>query len=244
MIKQKSIYLSILHQGEINTELVKVINMMIGEQSYKIHLNYSGIKPITNNRNTLVQKFLATDCDYLMMIDDDIVPPPNILRLVDFDKDIITPFMFTQQKGRLLPIFLKRNADGIYDMDDYINKVGLQEVDATGTGCIIIKREVLEKVKHPFENQYDQDGIKTSGNDYHFCEMAKELGFKIWVHLDYVASHYSTVDLRDLFYGEMAKYKTEKELHQIKDYLTLNNPQLLTKILFSIANTKNKENVL
>jgi hypothetical protein len=42
----------------------------------------------------------------------------------------------------------------------------------------------------------------------------------------------------------MAKYKTEKELHQIKDYLTLNNPQLLTKILFSIANTKNKENVL
>ena len=214
MIKQRNIYLAILNQGEIRTDLAQVINVLIQQDSYRIHLTYPVAKPITNNRNTIVQKFLATDCDYLMMIDSDIVPPMNILNLIDFQKDIVTPLMFVKQKGMLIPLFLKRNKDGIYDADDYLTKTGLQEVDAVGTGCIVIRREVIEKIKHPFENVYDEDGIKTLGNDYYFCQRAKKLGFKVWVHLDYVEGHHSIQDLREEFYE-----KIEKELFALKEIL-------------------------
>ncbi len=229
-IKQKTIYLAILNQGEIRTDLSQMINLFIQNDSYRLMLTYPAAKPIVNNRNTIVQKFLATDCDYLMMIDADIIPPPNALNLADFDKDIITPLMFVKQKGMLIPLFLKRNKDGIYDAADYLGKVGLQEVDATGTGCIVIKREVLEKMKHPFENKYDEDGIKILGNDFYFCQKAKKLGFKIYVHLDYVASHHSTQDLKDEFYDALQKYRLEKELFEIKEELK-KKPNLYNKIM-------------
>jgi|TARA_Y100000310_G_scaffold312222_1_gene359299 hypothetical protein len=218
-IRQKTIYVAILNQGDIRTDLAQVINVMIQNDSYRLQLTYPAAKPITNNRNTIVQKFLATDCDYLMMVDSDIVPPINILNLADFDKDIITPLMFVKQKGMLIPLFLKRNRDGMYDAADYLGKVGLQEVDATGTGCIIIKREVVEEMKHLFKNRYDEDGIKVLGNDFAFCQDAKKLGFRVWVHLDYVAGHHSTQDLKDEFYEQLGKYRIEREMHFLKEAL-------------------------
>ena len=232
-IKQKTIYLAILNQGEIRTDLSQVLNLLIQSDAYRLYLTYPVAKPITNNRNTIAQKFLAGDADFLMMIDSDIIPPPNILNLADFDKDIITPLMFVQQKGTLIPLFLKRNKDGMYDAADYLAKTGLQEVDATGTGCIIIKRKVLEQIKHPFENIYDEDGIKTLGQDFAFCQKTKKLGFKAWVHLDYVASHHSTQDLKDTFYDHLGRYKAEKELFELKKQLKT-RPNLYTKLMKEI----------
>jgi hypothetical protein len=231
-MKQKTIYVAILNQGEIRTDLVQVINMMIQNDSYRIRLSYPVGKPICNNRNTTVQKFLASkDCDYLMMIDSDICPPPNILSLIDFQKDIITPLMFVQQKGMNIPLFLHRNKDGIYDADDYLNKTGLQETDATGTGCIILSRKVLEDIKHPFRNEYDADGVKILGNDLSFCQRAKEKGYKVWVHLDYIASHYYVTDLKDQFYEALGKWRAEKELFVLKKHLEEKSPKLFEEIM-------------
>jgi glycosyltransferase involved in cell wall biosynthesis len=237
MIKQKNIFLAILNQGEISESLSKVINMMIQQDAYRIHLTYESAKPITNNRNTIVQKFLATkECDYLMMIDDDIILPPNVLKLIDFDKDIITPFMFTRQKGDIVPLFLTRNKDGIHDVGDHLNLTGLQECDATGTGCIIIKRAVLEhpEMKYPFKNEYDVDGVKTLGNDLGFCQRARKAGFSSWVHLDYVCSHVMLYDLKELFYLTLNKERLERELTTLKEYLEQNYPNILNKSLKAI----------
>ena len=142
--------------------------------------------------------------------------------------------MFTRQKGDLLPLFLKRDKDGIYSVDDHLNKSGLQECDATGTGCIIIKREVIEKVKKPFENIYDKDGIKTLGLDLSFCQKAKELGYRVWVHLDYVASHFYTYDLKDFFYLTINKERSENELKNIKEYLKEKHPRILEETMDAI----------
>jgi hypothetical protein len=233
-LRQKTIYLVILNQGEVNETFIKLIPTWTNQDSYRIQLATSSIKPISNNRNTIVQKFLATNCDFLMMIDDDVVPPPNTLQLADFDKDIITPLMFTRQKGELLPLFLLRKPDGIYDVGDYLNLTGLQECDATGTGCIIIKREVLEKIKYPFRNEYDSDGIKKFGLDLNFCERAKKEGFKVWVHLDYVASHFYTYDLKDLYYQQINYDRVRNDFENLKDYLKEKKKSLFDRAMDEI----------
>jgi len=237
MLKQRNIFLNILNQGEIHTELSKTIAIMTQQEGFRIGLNFPNGKPITNNRNTIVQKFLAQkEYEYLMMIDSDIVPPPNILKLVDFHKDIITPLMFCLQKGEVRPLTLKMAKDGIYDIPkEYLDKSGLIEVDATGTGCIIISRKVLETIKHPFENIYDKDGIKRWGNDLYFCRRAKEAGFKVWVHMDYEASHYTIMDLKELYHTFIASNKMCEDLIKLKEYFK-DNPKLLDKILNSPLN--------
>ena len=233
-LRQRNVQIAVLNQGVLNTDLVKIINTMIQQDSYRIGLSYPVGKPITNNRNTIVQKFLAQkQYDYLMMIDSDIIPPPNILRLLDFQKDIITPLMFVMQKGKILPLYLKMHKDGQYDFSrDYLEKQGLQEVDATGTGCIILSRKVLETIKHPFRNEYDSDGIKKLGNDLSFCKRAKKEGFKVYVNLDYVADHHAVCSLKEIYYLVLQKENTEQELKKVKDYLR-DKPKLLDKILNS-----------
>jgi hypothetical protein len=232
MLKQKNIYIAVLNQGTLQTELVKTLTMIIQQDGYRINLTYPHKKPISNNRNHIVQKFLARkEFDYLMMIDSDIIPPPNIMKLVDFNKDIIVPLMFVMQEGKVLPLYLTQAKDGQLEFTrNYLDKSGLIPVDATGTGCIILSRKVLEAVKYPFRNEYDTDGIKKLGLDLSFCLRAKELGFQPYVHLDYVADHHTTASLRDIYYLILQKEKVEQEYIKIMNYLKENNPKLLEKI--------------
>lgn len=214
MLRQKNVYIAVLNQGEIRVELAKVLSMIQQQDGMRINITYPHKKPITNNRNHIVQKFLARkEFDYLMMIDDDIIPPPNIMKLLDFNKDIIVPLMFVMQEGKVLPLYLKQAKDGQLEFNrEYLDKQGLVPVDATGTGCIIISRRVLEAMKHPFRNEYDSDGIKKLGNDLSFCNRARKLGFQPYIHLDYVADHHSVASLREIYYMVLQKEMVEKEL--------------------------------
>ncbi len=200
MPQQKSIYIAVLNQGNIRTELVTVLNELSHQQDrYKLFITYPSHKPISYNRNKIVQDFLTTECDFLMMVDSDIIPPSNILNLADFNEDIVAPLMFAYQEKTVIPLILKQETDGLWGVQNFKGNEGLIEVDATGTGCIIIKREVLEKIKWPFRNEYDADGIKKYGLDLMFCQRAKKEGFKVYCHLDYPCSHWITMDLKDVY---------------------------------------------
>lgn len=218
MIRQKGVFISVLNQYDLNIENVKNIAEWSIPDRYIVKIEYPSDKPITNNRNKIVQRFLVQkNYDYLMMLDDDVTPPVNILDLLDFDKDIITPVMFTRQGRNVYPLVMNRTKDGKYRNKNVEDIKGLTEVDATGSGCMIIKRKVLEHpdLKFPFKNHYDLDGVKTTGLDFNFCTRAKKAGFKVWVHPDYVAGHYALVDLKDIYEDKILINSLQKEL--IKD---------------------------
>lgn len=220
-MRLKGVYVSILNQYEIHKDNCALIECLSRHDRYRVKIDYPTDKPISNNRNKIVQKFLASkDYDFLLMIDDDVVPTPNILDLIDFDKDIITPVMFTRHNKNVYPLVMDRTLDGKYKNKRPENIKGLLEVDATGTGCMAIKREVLEHpdLKHPFKNHYDADGIKTTGLDFNFCTRAKKAGFKVWVHGDYVAGHYTLVDLKDIYEDKiLINLLQEKLIDKISD---------------------------
>ena len=200
MTNQKGVMIAVLNQGTLRTEMSWLINELSHQNKYDLMVTYPAKKPITFNRNAIVQDFLQRkDFDYLMMMDGDNVPTVNILNLVDFQKDIIGPLGFSYQQNKCMPMVLKRNKEGIYHALQFKGNEGLVEVDAIGSGCIIISRKVLEKLRYPFRNEYDRDGVKKLGNDISFCQRAKELGFRAYCHLDYVASHHVTFDLKNVY---------------------------------------------
>lgn len=57
------------------------------------------------------------------------------------------------------------------------SKDAVVKADALGTGCMLIKRGVLEAVGYPWFRCHDLSG---GGEDFFFCDRAKELGFGIY----------------------------------------------------------------
>lgn len=213
---KKWIYIAVLEQGHIRTELTRSLLNISHQYEYNIDIGFHCDKPISHNRNKIVQTFLQDKkYDYLLMLDDDNIPPVNILHLADFDKDIICGLSFGWQRNIVVPSVFRRRTDGIYTVAPFTGDEGLMETDAAGSGQMMIARRVLEKMKYPFRNEYDRDGIKKLGLDLNFCQRAKELGFKVWVHLDYISSHWVEFDLKEVYRVLVERDDTLKRLEQI-----------------------------
>jgi len=188
----KKVYIAVLTMGSIRRELAPMLFLMRSDPRYDVKIRDHGLRPSSYNRNNIVEEFLKTDCDYLLCIDHDTVPLKNPLDLVAFDKDVIG-CPYPQIVGKSIGFLAMETAkDGNYQQVKVTG--GLQELDALGSGAMLIARRVLEKVEIPFERKW-VDGVPIRGLDFYFCEKARALGFTIWTHWGYLASHYKTVDL-------------------------------------------------
>lgn len=199
------IYLAILTTGNIRFETARWLINRIQEGKYDIEVQQFFSTPVQSNRNQIVKYFLETDCDYLAMLDSDVIPCKNWLDLIQERKDIISGLYFGwTHKKYLTPFMFKFKKGGVFQDKgdrafDIVEGSGIVEVDRTGAGALIIKREVLEKIKRPFEVVYDEDGIAQTGEDFKFFERAQESGYKIFVDSDCICNHMKTVDLAEVY---------------------------------------------
>jgi hypothetical protein len=104
-------------------------------------------------------------------------------------------------------------------MDIDLNN-GVVEVDAIGSGVMMIARRVLEAIPHPFRNDYDPEGIKTRGLDSNFCRRAKKLGYSVWVDTNNKSSHWTTMDLLVMWETFDGMLKVIKNLKEENSHLT------------------------
>jgi len=133
---------------------------------------------IDTSRNMCCEKLLEGDATHLLFIDDDMTFDPYLLsNMLEHDVDIIGALAF-KRREKYEPCVYNKKEDGLYYP---ILPQIFQEVDVVGTGGMLIKREVIEKLKNPwFETYYDKQGTHWSV-DFSFCIKAKKAGFKIWV---------------------------------------------------------------
>jgi hypothetical protein len=163
---------------------------------------------ISRARNTLTAKFLHNkESTHLMFIDADIGWEPwHLLVMLDAQKDVI---------GGLYPMKslpVKWCVNGIPGTEDDPNST-LVEVSKTGTGFLLIKRDVFDKLNaHPavrtFANdiglpreldQYMKTYFDTAvregryySEDWTFCENWRDLGGQVWVDKRVLLRHTGT----------------------------------------------------
>ncbi len=160
-------------------------------------------------RNAYVEQFLATDCDILWFLDSDVLPPERLLDLVVTHGDKWSlagaPYpVWMQQPGYDGPQVTftvyraKEGTEMLYPAA--VPENGIDFVDGIATGCIFIKREVLEKVEKPyFEFKYDPiTRIMTEGEDLGFCVKTRRLGYKFFVDFSMRCNHFKKVSLLDV----------------------------------------------
>jgi hypothetical protein len=164
-------------------------------------LSPSVIQPLDAARNRYVKKFveLSNDPDdRLLFIDDDIVPPVDVIeRLAGHDKDVISArcYIMKQKDGVYFPCptSLKYNDEKKFIMH---YGSGLERINATGGGCIMIKRKVFESMDRSYEYNYYPNGELSLVADFIFCQKAEENGFEIWYDYDVVCDHIKPISLK------------------------------------------------
>jgi len=192
--------------SEVSLSLTRLLLDLKDQDDYTVEVSLSYKQPVDANRNKIVKKFLASNCEWLLMIDADIVPPKDILDMTKHGKKIVSATVLGMKNGIPHPLIMKMNEEnGMYHMvslDKYKEELrddGLIEIDGSGTGCILIHREVLEKMEPPwFRFQYNKFGDVKYSEDYRFSQRAKEMGYKIYCDTNMPCKHYKKIDLLSL----------------------------------------------
>jgi hypothetical protein len=190
---------TILNQGWIVPELADVQHLLLSDERADTKVVHLRMAPSETARNTAVKMMLDGEYDWLLTIDHDQIVLRNPIDLIFLKKDIIG-FAIPQWNvsDPNYPVYFVGMDKVVDGYKEHKDRVGLQAVDAVGSGCLLLSRKVLQAVNAPFERKWDKDGIAVTGLDFYFCEKAKELGFQPYCHYEYVADHQKSVRLLDV----------------------------------------------
>ena len=190
---------------------------------------------ISRARNTLTAKFLHNkESTHLMFVDADIGWEPwHLLVMLNAQKDVI---------GGLYPMKslpVKWCVNG-FDGAEVSEDGTLQEVSKTGTGFMLIKRDVFEKLNaHPATKPFINDiGLPAELNphmktyfdtavrenryyseDWTFCENWRDIGGKVWVDKRVLLRHTGTY---------VFDFQTQDQLYKDLHNLAMQNGQALS----------------
>jgi hypothetical protein len=189
-------------------DLIHVAREKGGHFDHLVQVGNVGLT--TRSRNVVVKTFLeTTDADWLLMIDsDERLSLQTWHKLIDaaHDKDrpivsglVFAAFFDGEDSLRPVPTIYRMDPEkGLEAIDAYpIDK--LIEVDATGTGCLLIHRSVLlDMQKQATPNQgkdwawFVEGAIDGTyfGEDLLFSKRLKSMGYKIFAHTGAILPHH------------------------------------------------------
>jgi hypothetical protein len=201
---------------------------------------------VTQGRNLCVSSFMESNHTHLLFVDSDIdFQTPSVFKMIAADKDVISvPYPLKQvmwdkcweriQKGSI-----KSAKDlkfkGLYaypmkvtDENNIIVKDGVIEVTHSPTGCMLIKRSVIEKMikEYPnteivqktvvngelitrpylynlFDTMYDPKTKQYLGEDFAFCKRWKDIGGKCYALITDRITHVGEHQYKGCFADEL-----------------------------------------
>ena len=164
---------------------------------------FSGGVNIAGNRNIVGAQFAG---DWLCMIDDDQVFAPDLLlrllrHLADDRVDIVVPLILRRNPPHapvlLIPAPIKGTRTRVVELNHreqpvrfvlqratLANQRGLQAVEAAGSGIMLIRRRVFERIEPPW---FERKG--ELGEDFHFCLKARAAGCGVFCDFGVTAGH-------------------------------------------------------
>jgi GT2 family glycosyltransferase len=161
--------------------------------------------PVDRVRNLICERFLAGTDDYLLMIDDDMVPPRDLLAMADHELDIVSGLLYAFMPERgIYNVAYTRDGEqyrraAIGSLAEF---KGLHEVDLVGGACLMIHRRVLVSLPRPwFRLEMDETVTRLlDSEDFYFCRKARAAGFKIHLDSDRPCGHVKSIDLRAMLH--------------------------------------------
>lgn len=162
-----------------------------------------GSRPVQSARNETVRRFLKSGRDWMLWIDDDVVPPRDAL---DKMLAVAAEKSATIVAGQYPVLSPEGLASSVRPLDwpegeqwPLIGKSGwpsgVFEVEHCGFGIMLVHRSTILNMGWPWFGWIERENGTETGEDIFFCVNARRKGFKIWCAGDVRCSHYKTLDL-------------------------------------------------
>ena len=134
---------------------------------------------IAENRNCMVARAIRSGATHILMIDDDmIVPEDTAVKLLSHKKDIVGITYHPRQMNTEAMI-KKMSTDKMTSVKDEFEV--LVECEGVGGGVLLINLEIFKNIDRPWFNWKVYDtGMVKMGEDFYFCEKAREKGYQVW----------------------------------------------------------------
>lgn len=215
---------------------------------------------VAETRTQMVTTFLTEDkfagADWLLTIDDDMTFDPDIVeRLVavaeEHQADVVGGLCFAGGRSTMFPTIyrLLRDDDGklgVEPMDEY-PRDAVVKVGATGTGCMLIRRETLVRLcgDHPhgfgttpniecptcqeivkkgdinlypwFVEGHTFSGGKPLGEDIAFCIRVNAIGGSIYVDTSIKVGHLKTYEMNEALWDDLRSKTVPVESLPVED---------------------------
>jgi GT2 family glycosyltransferase len=199
--------------GEFAFSLIQIALSRSSRLGTFVRVKGSGL--LSKQRNRVVKKFLETKSDWLLMIDsDEVLTTEAFDKLIETahekDRPIVAGLVFAsfdtgEPYPMPLPTIFLDAPEGFLPLHKY-DKDSVFQVDAAGTGCLLVHRSVLEAMR---ENADEHQGTDWCwfwdgpingdwiGEDLQFCRRVRSLGFPIYVHTGAILPHSKSYLLSD-----------------------------------------------
>ena len=144
--------------------------------SAKLPLQLISVKSsiVAEARNNGVELAQSHGADFLLFLDSDMLfPPTTLFRLLIHGKDIVGA-TYTKRVAPFETLGTPLAEQPVASSGDLV------EMRRIPTGCLLIDMRVFDKLSKPyFRFEVDANGAIV-GEDYAFCDRAREAGFRIW----------------------------------------------------------------
>lgn len=165
------------------------------ERGHSLTLEYAqGNRGVVEVRNMIMEAFLESDADVLLMIDDDVVPGDRVLELCEVAAGgrfsvVGGPCPIMRPRTTVLPnvyVWNEKTKQAEIALG-IASRGGIQECGMVGFGCVAISREACRRLRR-FKPKLEK-GAWVMGEDLEFCLRARSQGFKVAAHMDVMCEH-------------------------------------------------------
>ena len=198
MPNPEQVGLGYISPGQVSTCFCDSLASVLQRHQIGARFSLQSGPGVVRARNKLVKAFLETDLKYLWMVDTDMAfDSSTLLGLLDFidQYKVLGALTFGQHPdGTVFPILKRFSKDeGVHDLETFERNVVLKAV--TGTGCLMVAREVLESFDYdePYRwFEHSSYGPQPLSEDVVFCLRAQEQGFPSYVHTGISVGHHKS----------------------------------------------------
>jgi GT2 family glycosyltransferase len=134
---------------------------------------------VVKSHNKLREYFLNNNYDYLLILDQDVIPQKEVIeKLINHKKDAVSALFFGHHniqtgENKLMPFawkFIEKS--GFWGKTYYLNENEifsnkLIEIAFAGMGCILLSKKVLKKIEFRYDQTIDSWDDRWLGYDIH-----------------------------------------------------------------------------
>ena len=191
--KKKRILIAVPTNRNIEAQTFKSIYDLIIPDGYEVEFQYFWGYQVDQVRNLIAHWVIQFNYDYLFAVDSDIAFAPDTLqKMLGHDVDIVSGIYIQRIPGtHTIEIMRKNEHGGVTHVNwNDIKGQGLVEIHGCGFGCVLVKAEVIRSIPYPhFLYHSALDHRNTLSEDVHFCNQARDRGFRLWADTSIICDH-------------------------------------------------------